>query len=42
MSNDKLFNISNSYISHCGIKWWDKSIEKEGVVDYRYLAINTT
>ena len=30
MSNDKLFNISNNYISLCGINWWCKLIEKEG------------
>ena len=25
-----LFNNSTSWISLCGVKWWDKSIEKEG------------
>jgi hypothetical protein len=29
MSNDKLFNISNAYMLHSGIDWWDKSIAKE-------------
>ena len=28
-------------MSHCGSGGWGKSIEKEGCVDYRYLAIIT-
>jgi hypothetical protein len=30
MSNDKLFNISNGYMLHCGINWCDMLIEKKG------------
>jgi hypothetical protein len=29
MSNYKLFYIANGYILHCGINWWDESMEKE-------------
>jgi len=29
---------SNSYISHCSTNWWSCLIEKEGMVDYMYLA----
>jgi hypothetical protein len=38
MSSNKLFNISNGYMTHCGINRWDESIEKKRVVDYMYLA----
>ncbi len=27
MSNDKLYNILNGYVLHCGIDWWDRSLE---------------
>jgi hypothetical protein len=37
MSSNKLVNISNGYITHCGINRWDESIEKKRVVDYMYL-----
>ena len=29
-------------ISHCGINWWDRSLELSDVVDYMYLAKTTT
>ena len=29
MSSDKLFNISNGYMSHCGVDWCDILIKKE-------------
>ncbi len=42
MLSNKLFNISNGYMTHCGIIRWDESIEKKRVVDYMYLAISAT
>ena len=33
MSSDKLFNISNDYMLHCGVDWCDILIEKEGGVN---------
>ncbi len=38
MSNDKLFNISCSYMLHCGIDRWNDSMELSDVVDYRFLT----
>jgi len=29
-------------MTHCGINWWNNSVEIRGVVDYRYLAITTS
>ena len=33
-----LLNISNGYISHCGINWWVESIKIEGCGHLRFLA----
>ncbi len=41
-SNDKLFNILNGYMLHCGIIGRDVLTEREGAVDSRYLAKTTT
>jgi catechol-2,3-dioxygenase len=38
MSNDKLFNISNGYMPHCGINGWDVLMERREEPDRRYLA----
>ncbi len=38
MSNDKLFNISNGYMLHCGIDCWKGLMEKEGLAHYIYLT----
>jgi hypothetical protein len=27
---------------HCGIDWWEESMELSDVIDYRYLAISTS
>ena len=37
MSNDKLGNILDSYMLHCGINWWDAMMEREEGSDRRYL-----
>jgi len=42
VSNDKLFYILNSYMSHCGGSGWGVLMKKRDVNDSRYLAINTT
>jgi hypothetical protein len=41
VSNDKLFYILNSYMSHCGGSGWGVLMKKRDVLDYRFLAINT-
>jgi hypothetical protein len=38
MSNDKLFNVSNAYMLHCGINGWDVLMERREEPDRRYLA----
>jgi hypothetical protein len=42
MSNDKLFCISGSYMSHCGSCGWNESMEMKHVLDLCYLTIYTT
>jgi len=42
VSNDKLFYILNSYMSHCGGSGWGVLMKKRDVNDSRYLAISTT
>ena len=37
MSNDKLLNVSNGYMLHCGIDCRKKLMERRSVVDYMYL-----
>jgi hypothetical protein len=38
MSNDKLCNISNIYISHCGIQEWYILLERRDGLDARFVA----
>ena len=38
MSNDKLFYISNGYMLHCGIVWYNVLMERRDVLDSRYLT----
>ena len=37
MSNDKLCNISNIYISHCGIHAWNILLERSYGLDARFV-----
>jgi len=41
MANDKLFNISNSYMLHCGFDSMDGLMERREEPDRRYLANST-
>jgi len=42
MSNNKILKISNIYMLLCGMGWWDRSLEINDVVNYRFLAKTTS
>jgi hypothetical protein len=41
MSSDKLFYISNSYMLHCGIDWWDELMKRRGWLITCILPVST-